>query len=128
MCISLKVKFKLILGDSPTSHSRSYQLPMLMPFQVQAAAGGQNVIGGLLTLTVSRLVLCLSVYSVLENIFFSWRRTFNLQASKQSIWALHELISRFGIELTMRQNGVLNFDERHIYLRIYGECTSHQSY
>ena len=62
-----KSSFVLILGDSPTSHSRSYQLPMLMPCQLQAAAGGQNVIGGLLTLTVSRLVLGLSVYPVLEN-------------------------------------------------------------
>ena len=56
-----------ILGDSPSSHSRSYQLPMLMPCRLQAAAGGQNVIGGLLTLTVSWLVLGLSVYPVLEN-------------------------------------------------------------
>ena len=54
-----------ILGDSPMSHSRSYQLPMLMPCRQQAAAGGQNVIGGLLTLTVSLLVLSLSVYPVL---------------------------------------------------------------
>ena len=45
------------------SHSRSYRLPMLMPCQV-----GQNVIGGLLTLTISWLVLGLSVYPVLENI------------------------------------------------------------
>ena len=57
----------LILGDSPTSHSRSNQLPMLMPCRVQAAAGGQNVIGSLLTLTVSWLALSLSVYPVLEN-------------------------------------------------------------
>ena len=34
------------LGDSPTSHSRWYQLPMLMSFRQQAAPGGQNVIGG----------------------------------------------------------------------------------
>ena len=39
-------KIKAILGDSPTSQSRSYQLPMLLPCQQQAAPGGQNVIGG----------------------------------------------------------------------------------
>ena len=37
---------KYILGDSPTSHSRSYQLPMPLPCRQQAAPGGQNVIGG----------------------------------------------------------------------------------
>ena len=33
--------------DSPTSHSLSYQLPMLLPCQQKAAPGGQNVFGGL---------------------------------------------------------------------------------
>ena len=41
-----------ILGDSPTSHSRSYQLPMLLPCRQQAAPGGQNVIGDLWALWV----------------------------------------------------------------------------
>ena len=56
-----------ILGDSPTSHSRSYQLQMLMPCRQQAAPGGQNVFGGLLTLTAFWLVLGLSVCPVSEN-------------------------------------------------------------
>ena len=54
------------IGDSPTSHSRSYQLQMLTPCRQQAASGGQNVIGGLLTLTPFWLVLGLSVYPVSE--------------------------------------------------------------
>ena len=67
------------------SHSRSYQLPMLMPCRVQAAARGQNVIGGLLTLTVSWLVLGLSVYPVLENGYGGVPDDrFNFTASKNS--------------------------------------------
>ena len=41
-----------ILGDSPKSHSRSYQLPMLLPCRQQTAPGGQNVIGDLWALWV----------------------------------------------------------------------------
>ena len=44
------IRYTHILGDSPTSHSRSYQLPMVMPCRQQAAPGGQNVIGYLLAL------------------------------------------------------------------------------
>ena len=44
-CVAL-IQYHFILGDSPTSHSRSYQLAMLLPCRQQAAPGGQNVIGG----------------------------------------------------------------------------------
>ena len=63
-----------ILGDSPTSHSRSYQLAMLLPCRQQAAPGGQNVIGGpwafksgswLILCTLSpRIYVCVCIYGL----------------------------------------------------------------
>ena len=67
---------------------------MLLPCRVQAVAGGQNVIGSLLTLTVSWLVLCLSVYPVLEN-----RGAGTIEEVFGSFWEVaRQLLTAFGVQ------------------------------